>query len=78
MAVATLVGSGGPPKETPVSSGGAGSNVWAQSQLQRQQVLDSLFAKRLQKEDSSSGKDSSDTEAKVLLLSCLPALLTIA
>ena len=42
-AIAMLVDSGGPPKEAAVVSDEEGVDVWAQSSLQRQQVLDSLF-----------------------------------
>ena len=64
-AIAMLVGSGGPPREAAVILDEGGVDVWAQSSLQRQQVLDSLFAKRLQrdKRESSQNNNKQQTDA---------------
>ena len=65
LAISTLVGSGGPPRASATLSDGADVSVWEQSQLQRQQVLDSLFAKREQKESALVGKVRPTSEAQV-------------
>ena len=67
-AIAMLVGSGGPPREAAVIFDEESVDVWAQSSLQRQQVLDSLFAKRLQRDRRESGQKDSQQQADAVRL----------
>lgn len=73
-AIAMLIDSGGPPKEAAVVSDEGSVDVWAQSSQQRQQVLDSLFAKRLQR-DKADARDQQQLD-KVKLVE--PPLLHAA
>lgn len=70
MAISTLLGSGGPPRESISVPDGGESDVWAQTQLHRQQVLDSLFSKRtLKGKLSGEGTSGKGNQVSFLWLS---------
>ena len=64
-AIGTLVGSRGPPsgRAATLTAPPDVTSLWSQTQLQRQQVLDSLFAKRQLEDQAAASAPSTSVSS---------------